>query len=111
VGDTVYVAGLTARDNALRPTGGDEYEQSRAIFRRMASLLAAAGGSLRDVVKLNVYLTDITKREGVWRARREFFSGVFPVATLVEVSALAQREIHVEIEAVAVLNQCGRPTL
>ena len=58
-------------------------------------MLAAAGGSLRDVVKLAIFLTDITKREEFWRARREFFSSVFPVATLVEVSALAEPEIRV----------------
>jgi enamine deaminase RidA (YjgF/YER057c/UK114 family) len=109
VGDTVYVCGLTARDAQLKPTGGDEYAQSRLIFERMAHLMHAAGGSLRDVVKLNIYLTRIAHREGVWRARRECFDGAFPVATLVEVSALAEPEILVEIEAVAVLNHGGRP--
>ncbi|HUL64896.1 MAG TPA: Rid family hydrolase [Burkholderiaceae bacterium] len=71
-------------------------------------MLAAAGGSLRDVVKLAIFLTDITKRDEFWRARREFFSCVFPGATLVEVSALAEPAIRVEIEAIAVLNQGGR---
>ena len=109
VGDTVYIAGLTARDENLKATGGDEYQQSRVIFERMRHLMAAAGGSLADVVKLNIYLTRIGQREAFWRARREFFDGTFPVATLVEVSALAQPEILVEIEAVAHLNQGGRP--
>ena len=53
VGDTVYVAGLTARDLALQPVDGGTYEQSCLIFQRMALLLAAAGGSLHDIVKLN----------------------------------------------------------
>ena len=109
VGDTVYIAGLTARDAQLKATGGHEYAQSCVIFERMRHLLEAAGGGLRDVVKLNIYVTRIAQREAFWRARREFFDGAFPVATLVEVSALAQPEILVEIEAVAVLNQGGRP--
>ena len=109
VGDAVYTAGLTARDGALRAIGGAEYEQSCVILRRMAALLAAAGGSLRDVVKLTIYMTDISQRDAFWRARREFFSGAFPVATLVQVSALAQPELRIEVDAVAVLNHGGRP--
>ena len=108
-GDTVYVAGLTARDKNLKPAGGGEYEQARLIFQRIGHLVAAAGGAMRDVVKINIYVTRIQHREEVWRARREFFEGAFPVATLVEVSSLAQPEILVEIEAVAVLGHGGRP--
>lgn len=109
VGDTLYIAGLTARDRVLAPTGGGEYEQAKLIFERIRHLVTAAGGSMHDVVKINMYLTRIEHREAVWRARREFFEGAFPVATLVEVSALAQPEILVEVEAIAVLNQGGRP--
>ena len=108
VGDTVYIAGLTARDKQLNAVEGGEYEQSRIVFQRIEHLVRAAGGSMRDVVKLSIFVTDITQRENVWRARREFFDGAFPVATLVEVSALAPG-ILVEIEAVAVLGQGGRP--
>lgn len=109
VGDTVYVSGLTARDKNLKATGGGEYEQAKLIFERIRHLVTAAGGTMRDVVKINMYLTRIEHREEVWRARREFFDGAFPVATLVEVSSLAQPEILVEIEAVAVLGHGGRP--
>lgn len=107
-GDTVYVSGLTARDKSQQAAGGSEYDQARLIFARMGALVKAAGGSLADVVKLNIYLTNIGNREQVWRARRESFSGVFPACTLVEVSKLAPG-IDVEIEAVAMLNQGGRP--
>lgn len=109
VGDTVYISGLTARDKALSATGGDEYEQASLIFRRMKALVEAAGGSMADIVKLTIFVTRIAERQNVWRARREFFEGAFPAASLVEVSALAEPEIRVEIEAVAALNQGGRP--
>jgi 2-iminobutanoate/2-iminopropanoate deaminase len=110
VGDTVYVAGLTARDKNLKATGGDEYDQARLIFERIRHFVTAAGGSMSNVVKINIYLTRIEHRQAVWRARREFFEGAFPVATLVEVSSLAEPEILVEIEAVAVLGHGGRPS-
>jgi enamine deaminase RidA (YjgF/YER057c/UK114 family) len=71
------------------------------IFAKIGNLVAAAGGSMADVVKVQIFVTDITKREKVWRARREVFSGDFPVSTLVEVAALADPAVKVEIEAIA----------
>jgi enamine deaminase RidA (YjgF/YER057c/UK114 family) len=108
-GDLLFISGLTARGRDLQPLGGDEYEQARVIFERMGHLLRAAGGSPDDVVKLTIFVTDIGRREEVWRARREFFRGAFPVASLLEVRALAEPDIRVEIEAIACLNQGGRP--
>ena len=56
-----------------------------------------------DIVKVTIFVTDITRREEVWKARQEVFTGHFPVSTLVEVSALAAPELLVEIEALAIL--------
>jgi enamine deaminase RidA (YjgF/YER057c/UK114 family) len=53
-----------------------------------------------DVVKINIFVTDIREREEVWRARAEYFTGDFPCSTLVEVSGLATPALKVEIEAV-----------
>lgn len=97
-----YLSGLTARDQALNaPEGADMYGQSKIILGRMQALLEAAGGCMADMVKLTIFVTDITQRESVWRARREFFTGDFPACSLVEVSALAAPSILVEIEGVA----------
>lgn len=102
VGNAAYIAGLTARSPDGSAQGGlDDYAQAKAIFRKMKALIEAAGGKMSDVVKINVYVTDIRRREQVWKARREFFTGNFPVSTLVEVSKLADPSITVEIEAVA----------
>ena len=106
VGDTIYIAGVTARDGT-KILGADEYEQSKAIFTKISNLISAAGARMSDVVKVIIYVTDISKREEVWRARREVFEGDFPVSTLVEVSALAMPELVVEIEAVAVKGAGG----
>jgi 2-iminobutanoate/2-iminopropanoate deaminase len=99
VNGIAYVAGMTARVGEGVVEG--EYEQARVIFAKIRHLLEAAGGTMADVVKVVIYVTDITKREEVWRARREVFAGDFPVSTLVEVAALAQPALKVEIEAIA----------
>lgn len=95
VAGVAYLAGMTARGD------GDEYVQAKAIFTKIRHLVEAAGGSIADVVKVTIFITDIKNREKVWQARREFFTGDFPASTLVQVSALADPSIKVEIEAVA----------
>ena len=101
----VYIAGMTARgqefDGAIQ--GGDAYSQAVAIFTKIKNLMQAAGGTMDDVVKVLIYLTDINDRDEVWRARREFFTGDYPVSTLIEVSKLVRPELCVEIEAVGYL--------
>jgi enamine deaminase RidA (YjgF/YER057c/UK114 family) len=97
VGGIAYVAGMTARGS----TEGDEYSQAKAIFTKIRHLLEAAGGNMADVVKVTIFVTDISQREKVWQARREFFTGNFPASTLVQVAALADPSLKVEIEAVA----------
>jgi enamine deaminase RidA (YjgF/YER057c/UK114 family) len=57
-----------------------------------------------DVVKVTIFVTDIAQRGKVWQARREFFTGHFPASTLVQVAALAEPAIKVEIEAIAILD-------
>ncbi len=93
-----YVAGMTARG---AEAAGDEYIQAKAILTKIRHLIEAAGGSMADVTKVTIFVTDITRREKVWQARREFFSGNFPVSTLVQVAALADPALKVEIDAIA----------
>ncbi len=102
VDGVAYVSGLTARAKDFTTIeGNDEYAQSRVIFEKMKGLIEAAGGTMSDVVKLTIFVTNIANREKVWAARREVFTGDFPAASLVQVAALATPEILVEIEAVA----------
>ena len=103
VGNQVFIAGMTSRTGAEVIGGTSMYEQARAIFTKIQQLLEAAGGRMDDIVKVVIYVTDIKRREEVWQARREFFSGAFPVSTLVEVSALATPELLVEVEAIGIL--------
>jgi enamine deaminase RidA (YjgF/YER057c/UK114 family) len=108
VGNQVFIAGMTCR-NGNAVVGGDSMaDQARAIFAKISKLMDSAGGVMDDIVKVVIYVTDITRREEVWAARREVFSGDFPVSTLVEVSALASPELLVEIEAVGILGSSPR---
>ena len=83
--------------------GENAYEQSKIIFDKIKALIEAAGGTMAEIVKVNIFLTDIKDRQQVWDARREFFSGDFPVSTLLEVSKLVHPDMCVEIEAVGFL--------
>jgi 2-iminobutanoate/2-iminopropanoate deaminase len=96
-----YVAGMTARVAGQSGAAGDEYVQAKEIFGKIRHLVEAAGGSMADVVKVTIFVTDISQREKVWQARREFFTGNFPTSTLVQVAALAHPALKVEINAVA----------
>ena len=101
VDGVAYVAGMTARGSGPSGTVGDEYAQAKEIFGKIRHLVESAGGSMADVVKVTIFVTDITQREKVWQARREFFTGNFPTSTLVQVAALADPSLKVEINAVA----------
>ena len=96
VNGIAYLAGMTARNSE-----GDEYAQAKTIFTKIRRLVEAAGGNMTDIVKVTIFVTDISQREKVWQARREFFTGNFPASTLVQVAALADPSLKVEIEAVA----------
>ena len=96
VDGVAYIAGMTARDSV-----GDEDAQAKEIVGKIRHLVEAAGGGIADVVKVTIFVTDISQREKVWQARREFFTGNFPTSTLVQVAALATPALKVEINAVA----------
>lgn len=108
VGTNVFIAGMTARGNEfddVKESGA--YEQAVAILTKIKHLMEAAGGSIDDIVKVVIYLTDINDRDAVWKARREFFTEPFPVSTLFEVSKLVRPEMKVEIDALAILHSSG----
>ena len=95
-----YIAGMTARGSESL---GDEYVQAKAIFGKIRHLVEAAGGTMADIVTVTIFVTDIAQREKVWQARREVFTGNFPASTLVQVAALADPSLKVEINAVGYL--------
>jgi reactive intermediate/imine deaminase len=103
-GETIYVSGQHAGEPDGSIAGdGSVADQARRALTKLKALIEASGATMDDVVKLTVYLTDVSKRAEVSEARREFFRGDFPCSTLVEISALAQPGLAVEIDAIAVI--------
>lgn len=103
-GDRVLVAGTTA----TLPGGeiaapGDAGGQTRQAIANVEAALALAGAALADVVRTRIYVTDITRWEDVARAHGEAFGAHPPVTTMVQVAALIDPRMLVEIEAEAVL--------
>jgi enamine deaminase RidA (YjgF/YER057c/UK114 family) len=100
----LYLAGQVAYNAAGNAAhAGDFKAQARAALQAVKDQVEAGGGTLRDVVKVNTYLTDIRHRADYGPIREEFFGKKMPAHTLVAVAALAQPEFLIEIEAVAVL--------
>jgi 2-iminobutanoate/2-iminopropanoate deaminase len=99
-GNQFFVAGMTAGDGTGGVLGdGSMYSQARETFTKIKHFVEAAGGTMNDIIRVDIYVTDIKQREEVWKARREFFTGDFPTSTLVEVRALATPQLLVEVNA------------
>jgi 2-iminobutanoate/2-iminopropanoate deaminase len=104
-GDLLFVSGFVPVDGDGRLVGGDDVvAQTRQVFANLAAVLAAAGATFADVVKMTVYLTDIEDRARINPVRQDIFRDTRPASTLVEVSALATPGAKVEIDAVAWLS-------
>ena len=102
-GPFVIVSGTTSVDPDGVVLGTTPYEQAVEIFRKLEHELERAGASLRDVIQTRMYVTDISRGEEVGRAHGEVFGEIRQLATMVEVSALIDPRMLVEIEAVAYL--------
>ena len=101
---TIYLRGQVGTDFSGNLVGGtDPAAQAEQAMRNIAQLLDEAGSELAHIVKITTYLVNAADREAVYRVIGRWLRGVFPVSTGLVVSALAQPEWLVEIEAVAVV--------
>ena len=105
-GSTLYISGVTAWHSEA--DGGPPMDQLRVVLERITRIVAAEGGRPSDIVSLTTHVTTMTDFwpvEGRQRAiYEEYFSGEFPTATYVEVAALAEPGMNVELTAIAVLD-------
>lgn len=103
VGPQVFVSGTTASNlDGSTVAVGDAYAQAVFVFRRIEAALADLGAKLSDVVRTRMFVTDISRWEEIGRAHGEFFAGINPAATMVEVRRLINPDHLVEIEVDAV---------
>lgn len=103
-GGLLFVSGIVSVDVGGALVGGDDVvAQTRRIFEIMGAILADAGCTFADVVRVTVYLTDVDDRTRINPVRQEHFGRTLPASTLVEVSRLAVPGAKIEIECVAAL--------
>jgi len=103
-GRTVYVSGQVSMDAEGNVVGeGDAKAQTEKVLDNVSVVLEEAGGSLDDVVKVTVFITDMGIYDEVHEVRRRYFGEPYPASSMVEVSALIDPRLLVEVEAVAVI--------
>ena len=101
-GPFVFVSGTTALGEDGQIVGGPSaYDQARQCFANLVEALTQAGAGPADVVQTRMYVTDISRWEDVGRAHAEVFAEVRPATAMVEVAALLDPRMLVEVEATA----------
>jgi enamine deaminase RidA (YjgF/YER057c/UK114 family) len=104
VGNRIYVTGTTATGDDGEVVGvGDAYEQAKQCLQNIESALKRLGAGLEHVVRTRMFVTDISRWEEYGRAHGEIFREILPATTMVEVKALIDPRLLIEIEADAEL--------
>jgi enamine deaminase RidA (YjgF/YER057c/UK114 family) len=104
VGPFIAVTGTAALDSEGNVVGeGDPAAQARQCLSNIERALGTLGAQMRDVIRTRIYVTDIKNWEAIGRVHGEVFKGIRPAATLVQVAALIDPKMLVEIEADAIV--------
>ncbi len=103
-GKLVFISGMTAR----RPDGsiagiGDVEAQTRQVCENLKSAVEAAGGTMEDICRVDVYVRNIEHFDKIHKVRREYFKAPAPASTMVEVTKMVSPEYLIEINAIAVV--------
>lgn len=107
-GRTLYVSGQIAVDQAGQVVGpGDIKTQTRQVLENLKVALAAAGATLDHVVKITVFMTDMSRLSGFREVRDSYFTSAPPASSLVEVKSLVRPDLLIEIEAIAVVESAA----
>jgi enamine deaminase RidA (YjgF/YER057c/UK114 family) len=103
-GRLVFISGMTARraDGAIAAPGDIE-AQTRQVCENLKAAVEAAGGSLADICRVDVYVRNMEHFEAIHRVRRAYFPDPAPASTMVEVAKMTSPEALIEISAIAVI--------
>ncbi len=107
-GDFVFVSGCTSVAGAEFVHPGDAYAQAAQAIANAAAALTGLGASLADVVRTRMYVTDISRWQEIGRAHAEAFAEVLPATSMVQLAALIDPQMLVEVEIVAYRPGIGR---
>jgi enamine deaminase RidA (YjgF/YER057c/UK114 family) len=104
VGSMVFVGGTTSTNSQGQVEGvGDAYLQTKIILNKIEAVLKQAGARMSDVVRVRLYVTDISRGQEYLKAYSEWFKDIRPVITMTEIKALPRPDHLVEIEADAIV--------
>ena len=103
-GRLVFISGMTAR----RPDGsiagiGDISEQTRQVCENIKAAVEAAGGTLDDIVRVDVYVRNMEHFDAIHAVRRQYFKPPLPASTMVEITKMTSPDYLIEINAIAVI--------
>ncbi len=101
MGQTIEVSGTVSIKDGEVIGEGDPYLQTKRILEIISDAVTTLGGSMHDVIRTRIYVTDISNWEAIGRAHGEVFADIKPATTMVEVSRLIDDKFLVEIEASA----------
>lgn len=105
IGNLIEVTGTVASGEHGEIIGeGDAYLQTKYIYEKIKDVLERAGAEMKDVVRVRMFVTDISRWQEYGKAHSEYFSEIKPCNTMVEVSALIEPGYLIEIEATAILS-------
>lgn len=103
-GRMLFISGMTARNAEGGITGlGDIAAQTRQVCENVKAAVEEAGGTLDDIVRVDVYVTDMRHFDTIHEVRREFFTGPPPASTMVEISKFSRPGYEIEMSAIAVV--------
>jgi 2-iminobutanoate/2-iminopropanoate deaminase len=103
-GQLLYISGQVAWDTNGNIVGkGDMRIQARQVFQNLRQVLQAAGGDLKDLMKITTYITKIEDFPAVAEARSEVFQGELPASTLIVVKSLFHPDFLLEVEGIAAI--------
>ena len=103
-GRTIYISGQVSLDAEGNVVGeGDMGLQTETVLEHVKTVVEEAGGGMEDIVKVTVFITDMGLYDEIHEVRRRYFEEPYPASSMVEVSALIDPRLLIEIEAIAVI--------